>query len=147
MSAVMFEQILSLRTTIKTNMENSEENIYNISTFQSFQRFNNEWTLFLLIKTTKLVHDRIKCGDCHVTEILSDYFKRPNKMKSLGFGCPKFVSLETLRTRNYIRDNTIFITIDVEPLDISWLLFSAQKIRYVWKIGHFVRDLPNEDCG
>lgn len=49
----------------------------------------------------------------------SDYFKRPNKMKSLGFGCPKFVSLETLRTRNYIRDNTIFISIDVEPLDIS----------------------------
>ena len=77
----------------------------------------------------------------------SDYFKRPNKMKSLGFGCPKFVSLETLRTRKYIRDNTIFIRIDVEPLDISWLLFSAQKIRYVWKIGHFVRDLPNEDCG
>ena len=32
-------------------MENSEENVYNISTFQ---RFNNEWTLFLLIKTTKL---------------------------------------------------------------------------------------------
>ena len=49
----------------------------------------------------------------------SDYFKRPNKMKSLGFGCPKFVSLETLRTRHYIRDNTIFIRIDVEPLDIS----------------------------
>ena len=47
-------------------MENSEENVYNISTFQSFQRFNNEWTLFLLIKTTKLVPDRIKCGDCHV---------------------------------------------------------------------------------
>ena len=36
----------------------------------SFQRFNNEWTLFLLIKTTKLVHDRIKCGDCHVTGIV-----------------------------------------------------------------------------
>ena len=49
----------------------------------------------------------------------SDYFKRPNKMKSLGFGCPKFVSLETLRTKHYIRDNTIFIRIDVEPLDIS----------------------------
>ncbi|CAB4022541.1 TNF receptor-associated factor 4, partial [Paramuricea clavata] len=47
----------------------------------------------------------------------SDYFQRPNKMKSLGFGCPKFVSLETLATRNYIKDNTIFIRIDVEPFD------------------------------
>ena len=51
-------------------MENSEENIYNISTFQSFQRFDKEWTLFLLIKTTKLVPDRIKCGGCHATEIV-----------------------------------------------------------------------------
>ncbi|XP_068721867.1 TNF receptor-associated factor 5-like [Montipora capricornis] len=49
----------------------------------------------------------------------SDYFKRPNKVKSLGFGCPKFVSLDTLRTRHYIRDNTIFIRIDVDPVDAS----------------------------
>ncbi|XP_057300897.1 uncharacterized protein LOC130635558 [Hydractinia symbiolongicarpus] len=47
----------------------------------------------------------------------SDYFKRPTKSKSLGFGCPKFVSLETLATRNYIRDQTIFIKIVVEPTD------------------------------
>jgi hypothetical protein len=47
----------------------------------------------------------------------SDYFQRPNKTKSLGFGCPKFVSLETLATRNYIKDNTIFIRIDVETFD------------------------------
>ena len=50
----------------------------------------------------------------------SDYFKLPNKVKSLGFGCPNSISLETLRTRNrYSRDNTILIRIDVEPLDIS----------------------------
>ena len=50
----------------------------------------------------------------------SDNFKRPNKMKSLAFVCPKFVRLETLRTRNrYSRDNTILIRTDVEPLDIS----------------------------
>ena len=73
-------------------MENSEENIYNISTFQS----------------------RLSCDRD------SDYFKRPNKMKSLGFGCPKFVSLETLKTRNrYSRDNTILTRTDVEPLDFS----------------------------
>ena len=48
----------------------------------------------------------------------SDYFKRPNRSKSLGFGCPKFVSLETLRTaRNYVRDDTIFIKIEVEPTE------------------------------
>lgn len=48
----------------------------------------------------------------------SDYFGKPNKAKSLGFGCPKFVSQETLKTRNYIRDNTVFIMIEVEPLDL-----------------------------
>lgn len=48
----------------------------------------------------------------------SDYFGRPNKAKSLGFGCPKFVSQETLKARNYIRDNTVFIMIEVEPLDM-----------------------------
>ena len=47
----------------------------------------------------------------------SDYFKRPNRSKSLGFGCPKFVSLETLKTRNYIKDDTVFIKIEVEPTD------------------------------
>eukprot|EP00111_Clytia_hemisphaerica_P013505 TCONS_00039697-protein len=47
----------------------------------------------------------------------SDYFQRPNKAKSLGFGCPKFVSLDTLKSRNYIRDQTIFIKIEVESSD------------------------------
>ena len=47
-------------------MENSEENIYNISTFQ--QRVD-----FVLIdqdNEIKLVPDRIKCGGCHVTGIV-----------------------------------------------------------------------------
>ncbi|XP_032237702.2 TNF receptor-associated factor 4 [Nematostella vectensis] len=48
----------------------------------------------------------------------SDYFGRPNKAKSLGFGCPKFVSQETLKSRNFVRDNTVFIMIEVEPLDM-----------------------------
>lgn len=56
----------------------------------------------------------------------SDYFKRPNKSKSLGFGCPKFVSLETLRTKNYIKDQTLFIKIEVEPTD--GLIFFSQSI-------------------
>lgn len=54
----------------------------------------------------------------------SDYFKRPNKSKSLGFGCPKFVALETLRSRNFIRDQTLFIKIEVEPTDN--LIFGPQ---------------------
>ena len=56
----------------------------------------------------------------------SDYFKRPSKTKSLGFGCPKFVSLEFLKTRNYIRDNTMFIRIDVEPLESTDMLSAKQ---------------------
>jgi len=91
----------------------------NSSTFQSFQRFSNEWTLSVTdqdneIGTRQNKEWRLSCDRD------SDYFKRPNKMKSLGFGCSKFVSLETLGTRNpYSRDNTILIRIDVEPLDIS----------------------------
>ena len=115
MSAVMFEQILSLRTTIKTNMENSEENIYNISIISTFQQ-RVDFVLTDQDNEIGVRQNKVWKLSCDRD---SDYFKRPNKMKSLGFGCPKFVSLETLRTRKYIRDNTIFIRIDVEPLDIS----------------------------
>ena len=120
-------------TTIKTNMamfvsmENSEENVYNISIISTFQQRVD----FVLIDQDNEIGARQNKVWRLSCDRDSDYFKRPNKMKSLGFGCPKFVSLETLKTRNrHSRDNTILIRTDVEPLDISWLLFLAQKIRY-----------------
>ena len=97
-------------------MENSEENVYNISIISTFQQRVD----FVLIDQDNEIGARQNKVWRLSCDRDSDYFKRPNKMKSLGFGCPKFVSLETLKTRNrYSRDNTILIRTDVEPLDIS----------------------------
>lgn len=42
-------------------------------------------------------------------------FKKPHPdMESLGFGYPKFVSLETLKTKNYIKDDILYIGIKVD---------------------------------
>ena len=97
-------------------MENSEEIIYKISIISTFQQRVD----FVPIDQDNEIGARQNKGWRLSCDRDSDYFKRPNKMNSLGFGCPKFVSLETLRTRNrYSRENTILIRIDVEPLDIS----------------------------
>ncbi|XP_076364198.1 TNF receptor-associated factor 4-like isoform X3 [Tachypleus tridentatus] len=46
-------------------------------------------------------------------------FQRPSKEpNALGFGFPCFVSHEMLRKRNYIKDNTIYIKIRVDPSKI-----------------------------
>lgn len=46
-------------------------------------------------------------------------FQRPSKEPdSLGFGFPKFVSHEMLKKRNFLKDNTIFIRIKVDPSQI-----------------------------
>ena len=97
-------------------METSEENVNNISIISTFQQRVD----FVLIDQDNEIGARQNKVWRLPCDRDSDYFKRPNKMKSLGFGCPKFVSLETLTTRNrYSRDNTILIRTDVEPLDIS----------------------------
>ncbi|CAM1306547.1 TRAF4 (predicted) [Pycnogonum litorale] len=46
-------------------------------------------------------------------------FQRPSKdPETLGFGFPRFVSHETLRRRNYIKDDTVFIKVKVDPSNI-----------------------------
>ncbi|KAL1132156.1 hypothetical protein AAG570_010113 [Ranatra chinensis] len=46
-------------------------------------------------------------------------FQRPSKEPdTLGFGFPRFVSHETLNKRGYIRDDTVFIRIKVDPSKI-----------------------------
>ncbi|XP_047130386.1 TNF receptor-associated factor 4 isoform X2 [Hydra vulgaris] len=72
---------------------------------------------FVLIDQDEEVNNRVNKIWKLSCERNSDYFKRPNKSKSLGFGCPKFVSLETLKSRNYIKEQTLFIKIEVEPTD------------------------------
>lgn len=56
-------------------------------------------------------------------------FQRPSRdPDSLGFGFPKFVSHETLKKRNYVKDDTIFIQVKVDPSKIIavWVLVSSQ---------------------
>ena len=50
-------------------MENSEENVYNISIISTFQQ-RVDFVLIDQDNEIKLVPDRIKCGGCHVTEIV-----------------------------------------------------------------------------
>ena len=66
-------------------METSEENVYNILIISTFQQRVD----FVLIDQDNEIGARQNkvwrlSGDRD-----SDYLKRPNKMKSLGFGCPK----------------------------------------------------------
>ena len=48
------------------------------------------------------------------TPTAQDEFKRPNEKENEGRGCAKFVSHATLRTRKYIKDDTVFITVSIE---------------------------------
>ena len=50
-------------------MENSEENVYNISIISTFQQ-RVDFVLIDQDNEIKLVPDRIKCGGCHVTGIV-----------------------------------------------------------------------------
>lgn len=46
-------------------------------------------------------------------------FQRPSKEPdSLGFGFPRFVSHETLKKRQYIKDDTMYVRIKVDPSKI-----------------------------
>ena len=42
-------------------------------------------------------------------------FRRPRKLENIGWGEPQFVKHSTLRTRQYIRDHTVYIKILVDP--------------------------------
>ncbi|KAI5697334.1 hypothetical protein M8J75_008802 [Diaphorina citri] len=46
-------------------------------------------------------------------------FQRPSKQPdSLGFGFPRFVSLDTIRKRQFLKDDAIFIRVKVDPSKI-----------------------------
>ena len=44
-----------------------------------------------------------------------DEFKKPIEKENAGYGFPSFVSHATLQTRKYIKDDTVFITVSIEP--------------------------------
>ena len=41
-------------------------------------------------------------------------FNRPIEEENMGCGFPRFVSYATLRTRKYIKDDTVFITLSIK---------------------------------
>ena len=43
-----------------------------------------------------------------------DNFKRPKNKENDALGCSEFVTHETLLTRKYIKDGTVFITVSIE---------------------------------
>ena len=46
-------------------------------------------------------------------------FQRPSKEPdSLGFGFPRFASHEVLKKRHFIKDNTLFLRVKVDPSKI-----------------------------
>ena len=44
-----------------------------------------------------------------------DNFKRPIEKENAWYGFATFVSHATLQTRKYIKDDTVFITVSIEP--------------------------------
>ena len=50
-----------------------------------------------------------------VTPEGEDEFKKPIEKENKGRGKPAFVSHATLKTRKYIEDGTVFITVTIEP--------------------------------
>lgn len=49
----------------------------------------------------------------------SSSFKRPTSDMNIASGCPTFISHSTLRTRGYVRDDTLFIKITVDTAGIQ----------------------------
>ncbi|UYV61309.1 TRAF4 [Cordylochernes scorpioides] len=70
------------------------------------------------------LYDQTHEKPCHISEsFVPDpswhNFQRPSKEPdALGFGFPRFVSHETLKKRNYIKDDTLFIKVKVDSSKI-----------------------------
>ena len=46
---------------------------------------------------------------------LHDDFNRPRQNENAGFGPDKFILHSKLRTRKYIKDNAVFVNVQIEP--------------------------------
>ena len=57
-----------------------------------------------------IVHTMTTGGD----DLKKQLFKKPIEKQNKGYGNVNFVSHVTLRTRKYIKDDTVFITVSIE---------------------------------
>ena len=50
----------------------------------------------------------------NVCEKNQPFLGRPTSDRNASFGCPKFVHLDTIKTLDYIKDDTIFIKVEID---------------------------------
>jgi len=71
---------------------------------------------FTLLDQSELRKDACNIVESFIPDPNWKNFQRPSREPDqLGFGFPKFVPHQMLQTRNYIRDDSIFIKIRVDP--------------------------------
>ncbi|XP_074642015.1 TNF receptor-associated factor 4-like [Tubulanus polymorphus] len=79
-----------------------------------------EWPFCLPMSFTLLdqnpLSERVNIRESFIPDPTWKHFRKPDKEESsLGFGYPKFVSHETLKTRKYLLDDCLFLRIKVDP--------------------------------
>ncbi|XP_064619691.1 TNF receptor-associated factor 4-like isoform X2 [Lineus longissimus] len=70
---------------------------------------------FFLIDQTSKLDSRTDIMESFVPDPSWKHFQKPGKEdNSLGFGYPKFVPHETIRTRHYLKEDSLFVKIEVD---------------------------------
>ena len=70
---------------------------------------------FSLYDQSSTLDRRLNIVESFVPDTSYKHFQKPSfEVDSLGFGYPKFVEQEVLKTRNYVRDDMLFIKVAVD---------------------------------
>ncbi|XP_013379813.1 TNF receptor-associated factor 4 isoform X2 [Lingula anatina] len=70
---------------------------------------------FTIFDQCSILEKRVNVIESFLPDTTWKHFQKPSKdQEPMGFGYPKFVSHETLFTRNYIKDDTVFIKVNVD---------------------------------
>ena len=82
-----------------------------------------KWPFKQKVFFTLLGQSKKSSSDAHKTEELlgdrnSTSFLRPENDANPGWGFPKFITFDILKSGSYLKDGCIFIKIEVEPYDI-----------------------------
>ena len=73
--------------------------------------FHQKVTLTLLDQSPGKRH----ISDTFMPDPSSSSFQRPSSEMNIASGCPRFISIDTLRTANgYVKDNTIFLRVAID---------------------------------
>jgi len=70
--------------------------------------------VFTLINQTKKNEDIVKT----ITPERQESFHRPNTEQNKGLGFPGFARHEAIKNGGYLKDDVIFIKVEIEPFDL-----------------------------